>query len=367
MLFHLLYPLRDYFSGFNVFQYITFRSAGAAVSALLISFMVGPFVIRLLHKHGLGEEIRSDGPESHQAKKGTPTMGGLLILTAIILPTLLWADLFNHYVQLALFATCWMGFVGWLDDYLKVVKKIEKGLVARYKLFGQITLGLIIGSIVYFSPEWESVGTRSYLPFFKGYQIDYGVFYIPMVVFAVTWFSNAVNLTDGLDGLATGLVCIAALAFTVMAYATGNSIIANYLYIDYLAGSGEMTVFLSAMVGATLGFLWFNSKPAQVIMGDTGALALGGALGVAAILIKKEILLVFVGSVFLMETLSVVIQVLYFRYTKRKFGEGVRFFKMAPIHHHFELKGMDESKIVVRFWIIGILSAIISLSTFKLR
>ena len=367
MLYHLLYPLRSYVSGFNVFQYITFRSAGAAITALLISFIIGPYIIRFLKNHGIGEEIRTDGPKTHLAKKGTPTMGGILILTAIIIPTLLWANILNRYVQLALFATVWMGFVGWLDDYLKSVKKYPKGLVARYKLIGQISLGLIIGGIVYLSPAWESVGTSSYLPFFKDYEIDYGIFYIPMVVFVVTWFSNAVNLTDGLDGLATGLVCIAALAFTVMAYASGNAIISNYLYIEYLPGSGEMTVYLSAMVGATLGFLWFNAKPAQVIMGDTGALALGGALGTVAILIKKEILLGLVGAVFLMETLSVILQVYYYRRTKKKSGKGKRLFRMAPIHHHFELKGWDESKVVVRFWIIGILAAIIGLSTFKIR
>ena len=367
MLFHLLYPLRSYVSGFNVFQYITFRSAGSAITALLISFVLGPMIIRLLKKHHIGEEIRSDGPESHLKKKGTPTMGGLLIIAAIVLPTLLWANLLNRYVQLALLATVWMGIVGWFDDYLKSVKNHSKGLIARYKLIGQISLGLIIGGIVYFSPAWEAVGTTSYLPFFKDYQIDYGYFYIPMVILVITATSNSVNITDGLDGLAAGLMCIAALAFTVMAYATGNSIISNYLYIDYLAGSGEMAVFLSAMVGATLGFLWFNTRPAQVFMGDTGALALGGALGVSAILIKKEILLILVGGVFVMETLSVIIQVLYFRYTRKKHGEGRRYFKMAPIHHHYELKGWAESKVVVRFWIIGILLAIMSLSTFKIR
>lgn len=367
MLFHLLYPLRSYVSGFNVFQYITFRSAGSAITALLISFILGPMIIRLLKKYHIGEEIRSDGPESHLKKKGTPTMGGLLIIAAIVLPTLMWANLLNRYIQLALFATVWMGIVGWFDDYLKSVKNHPKGLIARYKLIGQISLGLIIGGIVYFSPAWEAVGTTSYLPFFKDYQIDYGYFYIPMVILVITATSNSVNITDGLDGLAAGLMCIAALAFTVMAYATGNSIISNYLYIDYLAGSGEMAVFLSAMVGATLGFLWFNTRPAQVFMGDTGALALGGALGVSAILIKKEILLILVGGVFVMETLSVIIQVLYFRYTRKKHGEGRRYFKMAPIHHHYELKGWAESKVVVRFWIIGILLAIMSLSTFKIR
>ena len=367
MLFHLLYPLRSYISGFNVFQYITFRSAGSAITALLISFILGPMIIRLLKKHHIGEEIRSDGPKSHLKKKGTPTMGGLLIIAAIVLPTLLWANLLNRYVQLALLATVWMGIVGWLDDYLKSVKNHPKGLIARYKLVGQISLGLIIGGIVYFSPAWEAVGTTSYLPFFKDYQIDYGYFYIPMVILVITATSNSVNITDGLDGLATGLMCIAALAFTVMAYATGNSIISNYLFIDYLAGSGEMAVFLSSMVGATLGFLWFNTRPAQVFMGDTGALALGGALGVSAILIKKEILLILVGGVFVVETFSVIIQVLYFRYTRMKHGEGKRYFKMAPLHHHFELKGWAESKVVVRFWIIGILLAIMSLSTFKIR
>lgn len=367
MLYHLLFPLRDYISGLNIFRYQTFRSAGAAITALIISFIIGPWIIKKLKERRIGEQIRKDGPPTHMAKRGTPTMGGIIIVVAIIAPTLLWANLLNTYTQLILFATLWMGLLGFLDDYLKIIKKLPKGLVARYKLLGQIVLGIILGSIIYFAPEFEEVNSITSVPFFKNYEIDFGFFYIPVVILVITGTSNAVNLTDGLDGLATGLVGIAGVAFAGMTYITGRIDFSDYLNIIYLEGAGELTIFCSALVGAALGFLWFNAKPAQVFMGDTGALALGGALGTVAILIKKELLLILVGGVFVMEALSVLIQIGYFKYTKRKYGEGRRIFRMAPLHHHFELLGWEESKIVVRFWIVGILLALLSLSTFKVR
>ncbi len=361
MLYYLFFPLREYISGFNLFRYITFRSAWAAITALLISFVVGPYIIRKLREHQIGEEIRSDGPPTHLKKAGTPTMGGLIILSALVIPTLLWAKVTNIYILLILFATLWMGIVGFIDDYLKVVKKYPKGLIARYKLAGQITLGLIVGSIIYFSPQFEGIATLSTVPFFKDYEINFGILYIPMVVFVITGFSNAVNLTDGLDGLAIGLVGISSLAWAAIAYISGRFDFSDYLNIIYLPGAGELTVFCAALVGAALGFLWYNSSPAQVFMGDTGALALGSALGALAILLKKELLLVIIGGVFVAEVISVIIQVTYYKRTKK------RVFKMAPIHHHFELLGWPEQKVVVRFWIIGILLVLFSLSTFKIR
>lgn len=361
MLYYLLYPLSEYISGFNLFRYITFRSAWAAITALLISFFVGPYIIKKLRQNQIGEEIRTDGPQTHLKKAGTPTMGGLIILSALVIPTLLWAKVTNIYILLILFATLWMGIVGFVDDYLKVVKKYPKGLVARYKLAGQITLGLIVGAVLYFAPQFEGIRTLSTLPFFKDYEIDFGILYIPMVVFVITGFSNAVNLTDGLDGLAIGLVGISSLAWAAIAYISGRFDFSDYLNIIYLPGAGELTVFCAALVGAALGFLWYNASPAQVFMGDTGALALGSALGTMAILLKKELLLVIIGGVFVAEVLSVIIQVTYYKRTKK------RIFKMAPIHHHFELLGWPEQKVVVRFWIVGILLILFSLSTFKIR
>ncbi|HEX9654067.1 MAG TPA: phospho-N-acetylmuramoyl-pentapeptide-transferase [bacterium] len=361
MLYYLLFPLREFVSGLNLFRYITFRSAWAAITALLISFIVGPYIIKKLRENQIGEEIRADGPQTHLKKAGTPTMGGLIILSALVIPTLLWAKVTNIYILLIMFATLWMGIVGFVDDYLKVVKKYPKGLVARYKLAGQISLGLIVGAILYFSPQFEGIHTLSTLPFFKDYEIDFGILYIPMVVFVITFFSNAVNLTDGLDGLAIGLVGISSLAWAAIAYISGRVDFSDYLNIIYLPGAGELTVFCAALVGAALGFLWYNASPAQVFMGDTGALALGSALGTLAILLKKELLLVIIGGVFVAEALSVIIQVSYYKRTKR------RVFKMAPIHHHFELSGWEEQKVVVRFWIIGILLVLFSLSTFKIR
>ncbi|MDZ7262065.1 MAG: phospho-N-acetylmuramoyl-pentapeptide-transferase [candidate division KSB1 bacterium] len=361
MFYYIFYPLRGLVSGFNIFRYISFRSASAAIMALLISFIVGPWIINKLKEKQIGEKIRQDGPQTHLKKAGTPTMGGLIILISVLVPTLCWAQLGNIYVLLILGATIWMGSVGFLDDYLKVVKKMPKGLVGRYKLLGQISLGLIIGSILYFWPEFREIRSVTTLPFFKNYEIDFGVFYIPVVIFVITATSNSVNLTDGLDGLAIGLVGIAALAFAAISYITGRVDFSDYLNIIYLPGTGELTVYCSALLGASLGFLWFNTHPAQVFMGDTGALALGGALGTVAVLIKKELLLVIIGGVFVAESLSVILQVAYYKRTQK------RIFRMAPLHHHFELKGWEEPKVVVRFWIIGILLALLTLSTFKIR
>ena len=365
MLAEFLYQFKDYFFGFNVFRYLTVKATLAAVTALLFSLLVGPRIIKLLQKHQIGEEIRMDGPSSHLSKKGTPTMGGLIILLSILIGVLIWANPLNIYVGLILLATVIMGLVGFVDDYLKTVKKMKKGLISRYKLIGQISLGLVIGAVIYFHPFFEGLHSNTSVPFFKNLEIDFGIIYIFFIVFVITGTSNAVNLTDGLDGLAAGLSAIAFLAFAGMSYVTGNINFSDYLNIIYLPGSGELTVFCMAVVGASIGFLWYNTYPAQVFMGDTGSLALGSALGTVAVLIKKELLLVIIGGVFIYEVISVIIQTTYFKYSRKKYGEGKRIFKMAPLHHHFELKGWHESKVVVRFWIIGILLALLSLTTFK--
>ncbi|GBE27085.1 phospho-N-acetylmuramoyl-pentapeptide-transferase [bacterium BMS3Bbin03] len=362
MLYHLLFPLKSYFFGFNLFKYITFRSMLAAVTALLISILVGPAIIRMLKKHQIGEEIREEGPGWHKKKKGTPTMGGIIILIAVLVPTLLFARLDNIFTQLVVLATVWMGAFGFLDDYLKVIKKKPKGLIGRYKLAGQITLGILIGVIVLKSSVFSGVNTKTFLPFFKDYMLNFGWLYIPMVIFVIAGTSNSVNLTDGLDGLAIGLVGIAFLAWAIISYITGRVDFSGYLNITYLPGAGELTVFCASAVGAALGFLWYNTNPAEVFMGDTGSLALGSALGALAILTKKELLLVIIGGVFVIESLSVILQVLSFRYRG-----GRRIFKMAPIHHHYEMLGWPEQKVVVRFWIIGILLLLLSLTTFKVR
>jgi len=367
MLYHILYPLRDIFSPFNIFQYITFRSASAAILALLISFILGPAIIRKLNQHQIGEEIREYGPEAHQKKKGTPTMGGVIILTAIILPTFLLADMSNPFVQIVLIATIWMGLIGFFDDYLKTIKKIKKGLVARYKLTGQILLGIIISWWIYHTPAWDNFRTVTSLPFFKDAVVDFGMLYPLMIVLVVTATSNAVNLTDGLDGLAAGLLAISFSVFATIAYISGRVDFSDYLNIIYLPGAGELTIFTAACVGACLGYLWFNAAPAEVFMGDVGSLSTGAALGTLAILLKKEFLLVIIGGVFVAEAVSVILQVGYFRYTRMKTGEGKKLFKMAPFHHHFELKGWPESRVVIRFWIIGLLLALLTLTTFKIR
>ena len=367
MFYHLLYPLKEIFFGFNVFGYISFRAVGAALTALIISFLFGPKIIRTLQSRQIGETIRLDGPESHLKKEGTPTMGGIIVLLAVILPTFLWAKVGDKHIMLILLATIWMGLIGFLDDYLKVIKKYSRGLIARYKMAGQISLGLIIGLILINYPDSSQFATSISIPFVANGTIDIGWFYIPLVILVITGTSNAVNLTDGLDGLATGLVAIATLVFGAIAYATGRLDYSDYLNIIYLPGSGELFIFCLALIGACIGFLWFNANPAKIFLGDTGSLAVGAALGTLAVLLKKEILLFMIGGVFVAESISVMVQVYYYRYTKKKCGEGKRFFRMAPLHHHFELAGWPENHVVVRFWIIGVLLALISLTTFKIQ
>ncbi len=362
MLYHLLAPLTHYISGLNVFRYITFRAAGATVTAIFICLILGPLFIRLLKKYQVTESIRPEGPERHQAKSGTPTMGGLIILAGIIIPTLLWADLTNYFTQMILLVTVWLGAIGFMDDYLKAIKRQPKGLVARKKMIGQLLLGAIFAAaLVWMAPDQLYDGTTE-IPFFKNYMLSLGILYGPFVVVVITGSSNAVNLTDGLDGLAIGLCALCFMTFAGIAYLSGRVDFSQYLAIDYLPGAGELAVYCGAAFGSALGFLWFNSHPAEVFMGDTGSLALGGALGAIAILLKKELLLVVVGGVFVMVALSVIIQVLSYRYRG-----GKRVFKMAPIHHHFELCGWAESKIVVRFWILGALCALLTLATLKVR
>jgi phospho-N-acetylmuramoyl-pentapeptide-transferase len=374
MLYYLLEYIRQEFQppGFGLFRYITVRAGAAAVTALIIAFWVGPKVIRLLQRHQIGEAAKVEAPKTHLTKAGTPTMGGLIILLAVLIPAILWADINNHYVQMIVFVTAWLGAVGFLDDYLKVVKKKPQGLIGRYKIAGQVLTGLIVGGIIYFNPAWIEPGLQRYasattVPFFKHMEFDFGVLYIPMVVFVITATSNAVNLTDGLDGLAAGTVGIVALTLAVISYISGHAELSQYLTIPFLRGNGELSIYCAALVGAALGFLWFNAYPAQVFMGDTGSLALGGAIGALCVLIKKELLLPTLGGIFLMEALSVIIQRLYFKYTKRRYGQGRRVFKMAPLHHHFEMLGWAEPKIVTRFYIVAILLMILSLATFKVR
>jgi phospho-N-acetylmuramoyl-pentapeptide-transferase len=374
MLFYFFTYLHRAFGipGFGVFRYITFRAGAAAVTALIISFWLGPKIIRKLREHQIGEAAKLEAPKTHLIKAGTPTMGGLIVLLSVVIPALLWTDLKNVYILLILFVTITLGTVGFLDDYLKVVRKKPKGLIGKYKIVGQVLVGLVVGSVIYFFPQWidpELVRLKSSttVPFFKYLEFDFGIFYIPMVIFVITATSNAVNLTDGLDGLAIGNVGIVAFTLAIITYVSGHAIWSQYLTIPYLRGNGELTIYCAAITGASLGFLWFNSHPAQIFMGDTGSLALGGVIGAMCVLIKKELLLPTLGGIFLMETVSVIIQRFYFKYTKRRYGEGRRVFKMAPIHHHFELLGWAEPKIVMRFYIVAILLMILSLATFKVR
>lgn len=369
----MLYYLFEYINktfdppGFDIFRFLTFRSALAAITGLFLAFYLGPKIIKKLQAHQIGEAKKADGPNFHWSKVGTPTMGGVIIILSVVIPVLLWGDLKSIYIILILVGTIWLSLVGFLDDYLKVIKKLPNGLIARYKLLGQVFIGLIVGSVIYFSPEFNGFSTLTTVPFLKNVNLDFSYLYIPLVVFIITATSNAVNLTDGLDGLATGVIVIIMIALALLSYFSGNLIFANYLNIIYLPGSGELTIFIAALVGAGLGFLWFNSYPAQVFMGDTGSLALGGAFGIIAVLIRKELFIPILGGIFFMETLSVIIQRLYFKYTKKKYGEGKRVFKMAPIHHHFEMVGWAEPKIVVRAYIIEIILAIITLASFKIR
>lgn len=380
MLYHLLVPWTKYLSVLNVFNYITFRSAGAAVTALLLSFIVGPVIVRRLQRMQVHQVVREGTPDSHQSKSSTPTMGGLIIIVALVVPTLLWARLDNRYVLLALIVTVWMGAIGFLDDYLKIRQKREGlknlGLVERNKLAGQIAIGVILSLVLWHFPLSTLPEPSTTFPFYKWTLIVpvsglLAWLYVPWVTFVLTGTSNAVNLSDGLDGLAAGLMAISMIVFALFAYVMGRVDTSAYLQIFYLRGAGELTVFSSAVAGACIGFLWFNTHPAEVFMGDTGSLALGGALGVVAILLKSEVLLLIVGAVFVAETVSVILQRGVFKYRRRRYGlehaQQHRVFLRAPLHHHFEMKGWKETQVVVRFWIIAILCAFVALSTLKLR
>lgn len=377
MLYEFLLPLTQYESAFNIFRYISFRAAGAAITSLLVCFVVGPWILERLRRMQVHQVVRAGTPDTHAGKGKTPTMGGLIILSAVTASTLLWMQFSSKYVWLALAVTLLMGAIGFLDDFLKLKQKREgrenRGLVERYKLAGQVTIGLALGFYLWQHPINNLPGASTTLPFYKYVLIVPTIawLYVPFVTFVMTGFSNAVNLTDGLDGLATGLMAIAMLTMAIFAYVMGRVDATEYLGLIYLRGAGELTVFCSAVFGAAVGFLWYNAHPADVFMGDTGSLALGGSLGAVAILLKSEFLLVIVGGVFVAETVSVVIQRSAFKWRKRRFGleyaQKHRVFLRAPIHHHFELKGWPETQVVVRFWIIGILCAFVALSTLKIR
>ena len=363
MLYHLLGALRFEFSAFNVVRYITFRTAVASLTALFLVLLLGPWMIERLRRLQIGQYIREEGPQEHRKKAGTPTMGGLLILTGIIIPTLLWADLTNRNIWILLLATAGFGAIGFADDYLKVVKKRNLGLRGRAKMAGQVAIGLAVGvAVFYFSlREPNQSSTRIIVPFFKTVMPDLGMLYILFAAVVLIGASNAVNMTDGLDGLAIGCTLIAAAAFTALAYVTGHRVFSDYLDLIYLPRAGEITIFCGAMAGAAMGFLWWNCYPAHIFMGDVGSLSLGGALGTVAILIKQELLLVLVGGVFVIEALSVILQVVSFRL------RGKRIFRMAPLHHHFEIIGWKEPQIIIRFLIVASIFALFSITTLKLR
>ena len=361
MLYRLLFPLAARYPAFNVFRYITFRTAMSAVTALALALLLGPAMIRWLRKAQIGQSIREEGPRTHLAKAGTPTMGGLLILLAVVSATLLWMDLSNRFVWIALATLVGVGAVGFADDWTKVTKRRSLGLTGRGKLVPQV---LVAFAVAFAIQQWAghgAISTAITFPFLKRVLPDLGVLYIPFVALVVVGSSNAVNLTDGLDGLATGAVGIAAGTYALLAYVTGNAVAARYLQIPFIPQSGELAVFCGALVGAALGFLWFNCHPADVFMGDVGALPLGAAIAAVAVMTKQEVLLAIVGGLFVIEALSVIIQVASFKTT------GRRVFKMAPLHHHFELLGWAESRVIIRFWILAILFAVLGLSTLKLR
>ncbi len=375
MLYYLFAPLGKKYLIFNLFTYISFRAAGAIVTALLIAFALGPWIIRKLREHKVGQVIRAEGPASHQAKRGTPTMGGLIIIAATVIPTLLWAPLNNRFVIVTVVSMLWTGAIGFFDDYLKVVEGRSRGLVAKWKLAGQVLFGVTLGLMLL---KWPVVAAGTVpaaattVPFFKYLVVVFvPAVYVLFVTGVVTGFSNAVNLTDGLDGLATGLSIIAAAAFASFAYLLGRVDATSYLNLFYLPGSGELAVFCAALMGACLGFLWFNSFPAQVFMGDTGSLAIGGSFATVAILLKSEFLLVIIGGVFVAEAASVMVQIGTYKYNRRtrgrEYADSHRVFRMAPLHHHFEKLGWAESTVVVRFWILGIFCALVALATLKLR
>lgn len=403
----MLYYLFQYldlvydFPGAGVFQYISFRAALAVITSLLVSMVFGGKIINFIRDKQIGEEVRKLGLEGEDQKKGTPTMGGLIIIAAILVPTLLFAKLSNIYILLMIFSTVWLGLIGFLDDYIKVFKKDKEGLAGRFKILGQVGLGVIVGAVMYFNQditikeklEVSSVQTeaifdeaskslKTTIPFVKNNEFDYSylvswmgdfalpfswIIFIFVVIFVVTAVSNGANMTDGLDGLATGTSGIIGVTLGILAYVSGNVFFADYLNIMYIPNSGELVIFMAAFVGACVGFLWYNSYPAQVFMGDTGSLALGGIIAVFAIAIRKELLIPILCGVFLVENISVILQVSYFRYTKKKYGEGRRIFKMAPLHHHYQKLGLHESKIVTRFWIAGLMLAVLTVVTLKLR
>ena len=404
----MLYYLFDYlhsaydFPGSGLFQYISFRAAMAVITSLLVSLVFGGKIIRLIQRKQIGEQIRTLGLSGEEAKKGTPTMGGLIILSAILIPTLLFAKLDNIYTQIMLVSTLWLGAIGFIDDYIKVFKKDKAGLAGKFKILGQVGISLIVGLVMVFHADIvvkdevslssetalvksDNLAQKSYkttTPFFKNNEFDYQyltswmgdaakdyawILFILIVVVIITAVSNGANMTDGLDGLATGISAIIGVTLALFAYVSGNIFAADYLNIMYIPDTGELVIYMSAFVGACVGFMWYNSYPAQVFMGDTGSLALGGIIAVVAILIRKELLIPVLCGVFLVENLSVIMQVGYFKYTKNKFGEGKRIFKMAPLHHHYQKLGMHESKIVTRFWIVGIMLAVITVVTLKLR
>ena len=375
MFYHWLAPLGQTHIVFNLFNYISFRAAGATVTALLLAFLVGPPVIRRLRARKVGQIIRAEGPASHQSKRGTPTMGGLIILLATIVPTLLWAPLTNRFVVVAMLSILWMGCIGFVDDYLKIVQGKSRGLVAKWKLAGQVSFGILLGVFLTYYPVVPSEtipATATTLPFFKYLAVNFApLVYVLFVTVVITGSSNAVNLTDGLDGLATGLAGIAAAAFAGFAYLFGRTDVTSYLNLFYLPGAGELAVFCAALMGATIGFLWFNAHPAQVFMGDTGSLAIGGALGTVAILLKAEFLLLLIGGVFAAEAISVLIQTGTYKWYKRtrgrEYADAHRVFRMAPLHHHFEKLGWTETTVVTRFYILGLLCALVALSTLKVR
>lgn len=375
MLYHLLAPLGKSNILFNLFNYISFRAAGAMLTALIIAFVVGPGIIAKLRELKVGQVIRAEGPATHQVKRGTPTMGGIIIIAATVIPTLLWAPLSNRFILVTVIAMLWCGAIGFIDDYLKVVEGRPRGLVAKWKLIGQVSFGVTLGIMLL---NWPVVPTATIpaagttVPFFKYLLVTFAPWlYVVFVTGVVTGFSNAVNLTDGLDGLATGLSMIAAGAFAFFAYVLGRIDTTGYLNLFYLPGSGELAVFCAALMGACLGFLWFNAHPAKVFMGDTGSLALGGAFGTIAILLKSEFLLLIVGGVFVAEAVSVMLQTSVYKYFKhsrgREYADAHRVFRMAPLHHHFEKLGWAETTVVVRFWILGIFCALAAFATLKLR
>ncbi len=366
MLLLLAEFLAQFNGAFTVFNYLTLRVVLATLTALLLCLWLGPWVIRKLVDGQIGQAVRDDGPQSHLSKAGTPTMGGVMILLSMAVSTLLWGDLTNLYVWVVLAVTLGFGAVGWVDDYRKVVEKNPRGLPARWKYFWQSVVGIGAAVVLYLTASTPAE-TALLVPFFKDVVIPLGIFYMVLTYFVIVGSSNAVNLTDGLDGLAIMPTVLVAMGLAIFAYASGNLKFAEYLHIPFIAGSGELAVFCATIAGAGLGFLWFNTYPAQVFMGDVGALALGAALGVVAVIVRQEIVLFIMGGVFVMETVSVILQTGYFQITRRRYGEGRRIFRMAPIHHHFEKLGWSEPKVVIRFWILGVLFAMLAFSTLKIR